>query len=236
MATLVTDILDRAARQASVPLPSNWVTDTTQTIVEMRDWLAETVDDILERVDLPSPITQTTTISGTGAESYSLPTDFKRLTRGPLAVYETAPVRRRVWPVSDAGQWSDMDNYQAFGSQRFYRVTGYDGSHSISLLDEPSTGASFTVHYISTEWLTDGTSDFTATTQYTYLPRRLLESGIVWRARERKGLDFEPKRAEYEMLMARLNNDARGIRVISFGGHEPRSIWDVPLPDTIPSA
>lgn len=236
MATLVTDILDRAARQASVPAPSNWATSTEQGIVEMRDFLAETVDDILERVDLPSPLIQTTTIAGTGAETYALPTDFKRLIRGPLAVYETAPVRRRVWPVADAGQWSDMDNFQAFGGQRFYRITGYDGAHSISLLDEPATGASFTVHYVTTKWLTDATSTFTSTGQLTYMPRRLLETGVVWRARERKGMEYEPKQAEYEALLARLANDARGLRVIAFGGPEPRSIWDHPVPDVIPSA
>lgn len=234
--TLVTDILDRAARQCSVTPPSNWVTDTTATVEGLRDHLYETVDDILERVDLPSPLTTTATLTGTGAGSYALPPGFKRLSRGPLAVYETSPVRRAVRPVSDDGQWSDMDNYRAFGGERFYRVTGYGGAHEIEVLPELETGAAVTVHYVPTAWLTDGAAVFSDAGQYTVLPRRLLECGIVWRYRERKGLDYGVKLNEYDALLARLVNDSRGRRAISMAPEAPGSIWDIPVPDSIPTA
>lgn len=233
--TLVTDILDRAARQCSVTAPSDWVSDTTTTVAELRDFLAETVDDIQERVDLPSPLTAQTTITGDGSETYSLPTAFKRLTRGPLPVYETSPVRRRAQPVTDDGTWADMDNERAFGGGRFYRIQGYPGAHTISFLPELETGGSVLVSYTTTAWLSGGASEFTGTTQTTLLPRRLLECGIVWRYRERKGLEYDGKLAEYDALMARMVNDQRGRRAIEFGPAAHRHPWDVPVPDVIPS-
>ena len=54
--TLIVDILARAGRQCSVSAPSSWVTATDLTSLEVRDFLDETVADILDRIDVSQPL------------------------------------------------------------------------------------------------------------------------------------------------------------------------------------
>jgi hypothetical protein len=237
--TLITDILARAARQCSVIPPSSWVTATDQTTLEIRDFLMETADDVLERIDLTGPISQTITITGTDDETYSLPADYKRLQRGEYAVYERFRTRRACVPVSDDGQWEYMKELGTAGAYRFFRVRGYDENFEIDFYRPLDTGLTAVVSYLSKNWIVNGSttkSAFDDNSDVSMLPRRLIEAGIVFRFRERKGLEYGDKQAEYEALLARMGNDTRTRRTITFGGVNPRGPFDIPLPDFIPSS
>lgn len=212
MATLVTDILERAARQCSVTPPSNWVTDTTATIAGFRDHLEETVDDILDRVDLPSPFTTTVTLSGDGSDTYDLPSTFRRLIRGDHAVTDPDFAGRRCVPLSDEGEWQRLTALDLTGPERSFRLQGYDGAWTIQFLPALETGESVVVAYISTDWLVGGGRTFSDPDQRTTLPRRIVECGIVWRYRERKGLEYDGKLAEYETLLGRHRTDVTARR------------------------
>lgn len=236
MADRVSDILDRAANQCSLASPDSWVSDTTASVLEMKDFLLETVDDVLDRVDLPSPITQIASITGDGSETYDLPPAFKRMTRNRTAVYDSGLSRRFGDPISDDGTWEYLTDLSSAGGRRYYRVEGYLGAYTISFRQPLESGVTVKVAYVSRNWLTDGTSTFDSEDAETVLPRRLLEAGIVARWRERKGLDYTPKLAEYEAILARLANDSRGRRAIRFGPRRVASPWDIPAPDTIPEA
>ena len=237
MTQTVVSTLDRVARQVSLTAPSSWITATADEYVEIRDdFLLETVDDIAERVDLPSPIGAQTTITGTGVETYALPSDFKRVQRDERAVYDVT-LQRRCIPVTTDGDWTDLKEFGAAGADRYYRVTGYDGNFEISLYDFPSTDT--IVHYVSNNWMataggTAGTV-LTADTDVLLIPRRVVEAGIVWRWRERKGLPFDAKYAEYEMLLNRLINDTRGRRVVNMGERQFVR-WQDRLPAFIPAS
>lgn len=240
--TLVTDVLDRIARQVSVEVPSDWLTASGTEYAEIRDdFLLETVEDISDRSDLPSPIGKTFTLTGTGAETYALPADFRRLQRDRLAVYESTTAERALTPITDDGMYTHIKETGLSGAERFFRITGYDGNWSISFHRAPATGNEIKIHYVSTNWKANaaGTEgdEFTALTDVLLLPRRVVEVGTVYRWRERKGLPFESKQAEYEVLLARLSNDSRNRRVINFGeAHSNRHPWDVPVPSEIPSS
>jgi len=233
--TLVTEALDRIARQCSITAPSSWLTATEDQHVELRDdFMLEAVDDILERLDLPSPIGAQTTIAGDGSATYSLPSDFKRLARDRMAVYDTTQ-DRIVHPVTTDGAWTDLTDVGP-GAERFYRLTGYDGAWSITFEDAPSAGTSIVVSYVSKNWLINGTakSDLTDPADVLLLPRRVIEAGTVWRWRERRGLPYQDKYLEYEALIARLSNDTRGRRVVNLG--ERKAVrWQDNVPNTIPS-
>lgn len=239
--TKVTEVLDRVSREVSIDTPASWVTATDTEYKEIRDdFLLETVDDILQRVDLPSPIGKQTTISGTGSESYSLPSDFKRLQRDPMSVYETTSTRRACVPVTDDGEWTFLGEIGTTGGTRFYRLQGYEGNWTISFYRNPGTGDSITVSYVSDLWMADsgGTvgSSFTDPDDVILLPRRVIEAGIVMRWRDRRGLDASGKRAEFEAELSRLSNDRRGRRIVSMGGQR-EATWnpyDIPVPDYIP--
>lgn len=237
--TTVVQALNRIARQCSVSPPSSWVTTSGQAAVEIRDdFFLETVDDILDRVDLPSPVGAQTTIAGTGAETYSLPTNFKRLHRDELAVYDVQLDRPCV-PITTDGEYTYLKDQGTAGVVRYYKVTGYDGNFEISFYDEPTASNSITLSYSTVNWMatSGGTagSIFTAETDVLLLPRRLVEAGTVWRYRERRGLPYEDKYSEYEALLARTISDQRGRRVVSFGERK-MARWQDLIPSFIPES
>lgn len=235
--TLVTDALNRIARQCSVKAPSSWLSATRDDHVELRDdFLAETVDDILDRVDLGEPITKTSTINGTGAENYALPSDFKRFTRDDLAVYDDQQDRAGV-PVTNSGEWTYIKDLGTAGITRFYRLKGYEGNFTLDIYREPDAGDTLSVHYVSDVWITNGgteKSSFTDADDTLLLPRRLVEAGTVWRFRERRGLPYEDKYAEYTSLMDRALTDSRGLRRIQFGEPDMSVKWQDLVPAFIP--
>ena len=236
--TLVTDALSRAARQVSVTAPSSWLTATADEHVEIRDdFLLETIDDIQERIDLPSPIGAVYSITGDGSETYALPSQFKRLMRSNLAVYDSF-LDQAVIPVTTEGDWTYLSDAGISGAARYYRLTGYPGSWSISFQDAPTSSVQVKVSYVSTYWITNASaskSEFTDPGDTLLLPRRLVEAGVVWRWRERKGLDFTNKYQEYEAMISRLSNDARGRKVVNFG-NRPAIRWQDQIPSIIPTA
>jgi hypothetical protein len=236
--TLVVDILGRAARQCSVNPPSSWLTATDQTSLEVLDFLDQTKEDIRDRLEVVGPMSKSEVITGTGVEDYALPADFERLQRGEFSVYERFRTRRACVPVSDDGEWEYLQELGTTGAERFYRLQGYPGAWTIGFQRPLETDLTVVVSYVSNIWLINGATektDFTDAGDICLLPRRLVEAGIVWRFRQRKALEYIDVRSEYEMLMARYGNDSRTRRVINFGRPATRSVFDVPVPDVIPS-
>ena len=240
--TLIVDALNRAGRECSVTQPDSWITATSLAHTELRDdFLMETVDEIADRVDLPSPIGKQQVITGDGSEDYALASDFKRLTRDPMSVYETTTTRRAGVPVLTDGAWTHLENIGSAGAYRYYRLQGYDGNFTIGFFANPSTSVSITVSYVSNLWMATaaGTAGvaFTDATDVLLMPRRVVELGIVWRFRKRKGLQYGDVLAEYESHLERLTTDARAVKVIGFGesGQDYKPMR-VPVPDYIPAS
>lgn len=236
--TLVTAALDRIARQCAVTPPTSWITATRLDHVEIRDdFFMETIDDILERIDLPSPIAGQVQITGTGAETYDLPADFRRLQRDEMAVYDPQ-LDRRLVPITNDGEWTYLKDIGTTGIIHYYRLRGFDGNWQIDIYTEPPTGRVIEVHYITNNWMANeaGTvgEALTSETDVLILPRRLVETGTVWRYRERRGLPYQDKYNEYEMLLARLSNDTRGRRKVQFGEPVMNVKWQDKIPSWIP--
>lgn len=240
--TLITAILDRASRKCSVSSPDSWVAATDQNSIELRDdFMAETIDDLSKRVDWPSPIGKQQVITGDGSEGYALSTDFVRLANDENAIFETNTTRRSGQPIGSDGDWTRLKATGTAGGARYYRLAGYDGNFSIDFYPALTAGETITVSYVSNLWMATSAGTvgavFTDDTDVSLFPRRLVETGIVWRFRKRKGLSYQDERDEYEAHMATVGNRARGIRKVSFGtytgsGHPMK----YPTPDFIPSS
>lgn len=234
--TLVVDVLARVARQVSVSRPSSWVTATEDEHAELRDdFLRQTCDDLLDRIDWPQPVGLTYAVTGTGVEDYALPADFKRLQRHPLSVYDSQMDTAAI-PVTTEGEWVEIRDNGASGALRYYRITGYDGAWQIGFLPEPST--TVTLSYITPRWMVSAGGVFgnvlTAEDDILLLHDKLVETGIIWRWRERRGLPFTDKYTEHEALLARVVNDLKGRRQISFGHKRPVR-WQDLVPAEIPT-
>ena len=239
--TTIVDALDRVTREVSLSTPSNWITESGDSYVEIRDdFLLEVVEDLHTRVDWASPIGKQTTISGSGAEDYALPSDFFRLKNDGYSVYETANVRRFAEPIHSDGEWTHLGQVGTGGGGRYYRVKGYEGNYEISLYPNPASGESLTVSYVSDLWKASsgGTagSAFTDLGDVLLFPRRVIESGIISRWRARKGLDATDAKREYELLVADLANRTNSKRKLDMSDRPRRGPFDIPVPDFIPAS
>lgn len=239
--TTIVAALDRIARECSLNTPSSWVTASDDEYKEIRDdFLSEVIDDLLRRIDWADPISKVATISGDGSEDYDLPSDFNRLQKDIPAVYETANVRRSGTPVTSEGQWTHLKELGTGAGHRYYRLRGYDGNWQISLYPNPATGESVKVHYVSNLWKASsgGTagSTFSDESDVLLLPRTLVESGVVYRWRRRKGLQYTDVLREHEIQLAEYANRSNVRRKVSFGLTPTVNPWDIPIPDFIPSS
>jgi len=208
--------------------------------VEIRDdFLHETVTDITDRIDLPSPLAGSIAITGTGAETYTLPTDFKRLQRHENAVYHAMQDRPCV-PVERDGDWAHIKDTGTAGVVKYFRLTGYDENWSISFYTPISASNNVTVSYMTNSWLVHENGSYgnqiTSETDVLLLPRRAVEVGTIWRFRERRGLPYVDKYNEYEALLARMSNDHAARRVVSFGDRDKSVRWQDLVPSVIPSS
>lgn len=238
--TTIAATLTGVALQVSVSTPASWVTATDDEHVQIRDvFLRQTVDDILDRLDLPSPIGAQTTITGDGSASYDLPAGFLRMKRSAWSAYETG----LLYPctqVPSAGEFEYIKDRGIAGAERYFHITGYDGSFDVEFYRAPAIGVTILMSYMTGYWMataggTAGTA-FTSETDVLLLPRDLVEAGTLFRYRRRHGLGHEPVQAEYEAKMSRYASNATGRRSVMFGDQPLRKPWEVPLPDYIPSS
>ena len=237
--TLIVDVLNRIARHCSISAPTSWITATADEYVEIRDdFLRECVDDLLDRVDWPQPVGAQTTITGTGVATYALPSNFRRLQRNQWSVYDPQLDAPGI-PVVTDGDWVELLDSGIAGADRFYRLAGYEGAWEIEVESPLDTGETLTLSYVSNNWMATagGTvgNMFTAADDVLILPARLVEVGTIWRWRERRGLPFQDKYNEFNLLLARYHNDARGRRAVSFNRKKPMR-WQDRVPAFIPSA
>jgi len=238
--TTIVEALNRIARQCSIGAPSSWVNATRADHVELRDdFLQETLSDIADRIDLPAPFAGRFAFPGTGAETYALPADFKRLQRHENTVYDVSQDRPCV-PITRDGDWEFIKDTGTAGVVRYYRLAGYDGNWTISLYNEPTAAIETVISYMTTSWMASAAGvvgdEFTSETDVLILPRTVVESGTVWRYRERRGLPYLDKYNEYEAKLARLSNDTRARRVVSFGETDNNVRWQDLVPAFIPSS
>lgn len=240
--TTIVAALNRIARDVSVTEPSDWITTTDESAVEIRDdFLLETVDDITDRVDWPAPIGAVYSLTGDSNETYAMPSQFKRLQRDPWAIYESTLITRPVTQVNLSSEYTRIQSESLAGASRFCKLTGYPGAWSLSFEPALETTDTLKIHYITDYWMANSTGEtkgntFAVTTDILLLPRRLVETGTIYRWRERKGFPFTDKQMEYEILIGRYQNDNKGRRSVSFGDAPERKWWDVPVPDFIPAS
>ena len=240
MATVKT-AMDKAARGCSYTPPADWVSATSFQWMEMKDMLDSTVDELLDRVDWPAPVGATATFSGNGDASYSIPAGFKRVVRDELAVFETTNNRRPCVPVPSDGAFEYLQLVGSAGVQRYYQITGdEENGFTIEFFPALESGETVKMQYVSKFWLVTGGNEsatWTTVNDTLQLPAKLIELGVIWRFRQRKGLGYQDVYSEYEIRLARAAADYRQRKSLNFGDtSDTVKPMRVPVPDYIPSS
>lgn len=234
MADLLKTAMDDAAAECSLAVPTVFATNTTDSYVQLKRYMRQTADELLGRIDWAA-LTLDATITGDGTDTYDLPSDFKRLVRRDEehdpAVWSD-DMRRAFRPVTSNGQWTvltAMGPTPSYG----YRIVG----STIQFTQVLAVGETATMAYVSNAWIESSgtpTASWTDDADYTLLPPKLIELGTTWRWRRKRGLEFSSYQGDFEIQIARLSNDDRSIRKISFGetvGKSGTSPYDgLPVP------
>ena len=114
-------------------------------------------------------------------ETFSLPADYYRIHRDHFAFYDTLQ-DRPVIPVSTDGGWANLTDLGAAGVIKHFRLAGYEGNYTIDLYRSQGTTI---LHYVANVWMANNQgvvgNSFTSDEDVLILPRRLLETGTVWR-------------------------------------------------------
>lgn len=233
----VAEVMNDVADAAGLNLPSAWTSVTSKTYRDVTRCLRQTVDDMQKRADWPN-ITNDYTVTGDGSSSYDLPEDFKRISRDPLAVYETG-MRRACIPVIANGDWTYLTDVGNTAAVRYYRTTGSDSQgFEIEFFQAPDATNELIVSYVSRNWFVIGTTpgyEWMNETAELILPREVVFHGTLYRWRMSKGQPFLTNKTEYEKLIAQEANDSRNIRTISMGKKPTKKPWIIDVPDYVAS-
>lgn len=209
--------MDDAAAECSLTVPTLFATNTNTSYAQLKRYMYAAAREMLSRIDWAN-CTLDGTITGTGASSYALASDFGRLTRNDddndPAVWSD-DMRRTFKPVNTNGQWTVIESMGPTPSYG-YRIVG----SNIEFTQAIATGETVTYSYVSTGWISSSSTrvaTWADDADLTYLPARLIELGTIWRWNRKRGLEFSSYQGQFEMELSRFANDDRGIRKISMG-------------------
>lgn len=215
---IIKDSMDNVARECGVAVPSLWATNTDDTYMQLKMYLQQAASELLERVDWQD-CTLDNVVTGSGTDTYLLPTDYKRPTRDLNTVYGNSPQRWAFMPVTSNGDWTRLKSWGA-AITYFYRFTGPNIQFS-QIINNPDQ---ITFSYVTKNWISSGgnrAATWAADSDLTYLPARLLEMGTIWRWKRKMGLEYQSIQGEYESDLSRSSSDDRNRQTIGFGKSMP---------------
>ena len=215
---LIKDSMDDVARECGVAVPSLWAANTDDTYMQIKMYLRQTANELLDRIDWQN-CTLNQVITGTATDTYALETDFKRPTRDKNTVYGNSPQRWAFAPITSNGDWTKLESWGAL-STYFYRFTGtnIEFSQTINSPDE------ITLSYVTKNWISSASvrvATWTTDLDETYLDGSLLYLGTTWRWKRKMGLDYASMMGEYETELSRRSADDRQRQKVDFNKSYP---------------
>lgn len=191
--------------------------------LQLGDLANETAVAIAKRHDW-QVLTTATTITGDGVVSaFGLPADYDRM-----------PVKADL--IATGSQWSlmaarDLDQWLRFSTSNM-NTAAYGHwiilGGQMQVLPVLGSGQVVNFYYVTKNFAKNagGTPQavFTADSDTFRLPERLLTLGLIWRWRQRKGLEYAEDMQEFEIAFAQEAGRERGSKRITIGVQ--RVPWD----------
>ena len=220
-------ICRNACREAGFAVPGSIVGNTDDTAVLLLA-CANRAGKLLAKKPWQALQKEYTFSTVASTASYALPSDYGWI------VNDTAWDRTNYWRLRQslsALQWQEYKSgITASVPRSRMRVKG-----SLVFIDPtPSSTISMVYEYVSSKWVTDGSSyftEFSTDTQTSLISEELIELEVVWRFMNRKGVAYteEKNTAEINIQLALAHDTpANAVNLAGSGG-----VWP-PLP-TVPS-
>lgn len=172
-----------------------------RTMVEMKQCLDLTGEEVSRRVDWAA-LRATTTATGTGAAAtHNLPAGYSRMISGNAVTFtSTGAVIRGGLSAEEF-----LSLTATSGTPRFYFVSGPEGAKTIQFWPYLANAVTATIYYQSKNWNSVGpAATFTSDGDTASLPDQVMIKGAIARWRRQKGMDYPDYQAEFEMVLQNL--------------------------------
>jgi hypothetical protein len=160
--------------------------------------------------------------------SYPLPADFHHLvTPSAVDAGQYYQLKGSLTPI----QWFRMSLKGAVEWASGFRIDPYTKTFNVA--PTPSDGRDLVFMYVTTDIAMNNTgspvSRYTQDSDISLVEEELVELGLSWRWRQKKGLDYTAEMAEYNGTLAARFAQQLGLGDLSVGGYRYSAEW--PLTD-----
>ena len=223
--SLLTVIQEVTRRIGSINVPSAIVSSTDTQIIQLLA-IANEEGEVLSERHRWKALVNEATLATVATESQgsitTIASGYKWLMDQTMF---NRTLKRRIMPVSDT-EWQSIKANGITGPFTRFRLRG----SSLLFTPIPTAGQTVTFEYVSKNWCQSSTGtgqvQWTNDTDTGVLDEQLMVSGIIWRWKQSKGLDYADDFNKYETRVANamardtpvrsLNMNARnGQRFIS---------------------
>jgi hypothetical protein len=222
MALNLLQIIQRVAPRLGYRAPTLVLTSQDLNIQIIASFAQEEGDELVEKHDWNVLTVENTQVTLAAIAQTAFPDDFARFAekaeiwnRSKNLKYQ-GPTEPRIWDELKSGNVSA-------GYIGWWRIIG----GVLQLFPAPSAGDTLAYTYISNKWAAkaDGTpqSGFLLDSDVPRLPDKLFTTGIRWRYRAMRGLDYAEDLETYERLKESIGSHDRGLRVIRKSAASRRS-------------
>ncbi len=185
----------------------NTIEDDSHESVIISQFVNETADELLRRVDWQSLRKTYTAATSQSTIEYPVPADFDRLTIGGGVIVDGLVLRGSL----SSSEWFTLPS--VIGIPRYF----YMDSSVLLFYPSPTDNLGIVVSYQSTQYVErqDGSNadKLASNTDKTFLPRELLVRGAVWRWNRHSGRDYNDQLSEYEAMLQDYANAEGGYRL-----------------------
>lgn len=211
----ILSVIQEACKAVGLDVPDAVASATDRRYVEMLSVANEMAERIAGGADWQALSTIGTFTGDGSATEFDLPSNYDRM-----------PAKAQMWSSSLSAPLSHiegLDRWLGLDVQSFDFVvhawTIYGGK--VHIKPALATGVTAKFFYISNGFVVPASgankSAFTADEDTFILDERLLKLGIIWRWKERKGLDYAESMADYEEALQRRVAKDKGSSVLRLG-------------------
>lgn len=202
--------------ELNIPAPATIYLNTDPSVLQLLFLMYATCRELRQEKCWPQ-LKRTYSITGTGATSVVLPTDYYCSILDTF--WDTSNKWKMAGPLTDS-KWNEvLYGYATFTNRKYYRVFGRLGTNQIEINPAPPTGDVLKFDYISNAFVhhfTDDTwGEMIANDQDTFaFDDDLLILGTKAKWCQSKGLEWEPYQRDYKTRINQAQARWQGNRKV----------------------